>query len=130
MIHEDNLRQTPPFFRAALDKHWTEGATSGIVMPEDDIKVVSEYVGWLYRAICMENCTDDDGNYLSGQWETLAKLYVYGDQVQDARFCNAVLARMLDYIDKIALFPDEGAIQAVYEGTPVNSPVRRLFART
>ncbi|KAM3421414.1 hypothetical protein BST61_g1808 [Cercospora zeina] len=128
-IHEDNLRQSSPFFRAALDKHWKEGTTDEIVIPEDDIKVVSEYVDWLYRAICMEHCADENGNYPSEQWKTLAKLYVFGEKVQDARFSNAVLARMLDYIDNTGFFPGECAIQTVYEGTPVGSPVRQMFAR-
>ncbi|PPJ58588.1 hypothetical protein CBER1_06682 [Cercospora berteroae] len=126
-IHEDNLRQSSQFFRAALDRHWREGTSGEIRLPEDHVEIVSAYVDWLYRGTCMEDCLNEDGDYVCEMWQTLAKMYVFGEKIQDARFSNVVLARMLDYIDKSGSSPGELAIRTVYEGTTVHSPVRQLL---
>ncbi|KAF7195446.1 hypothetical protein HII31_03338 [Pseudocercospora fuligena] len=122
-IHEDQLRASSPFFQAALDKRWKEGAILEISMPEDSIDVVIAYINWLYKDK-MPHCEDPDQ-------VLFAELYTFGERILDDAFCNTVLSEILFKMEKLDMgtrhIPGGPFIHKLYAGTTDESPARACF---
>ncbi|CAK1359865.1 uncharacterized protein RHO25_003217 [Cercospora beticola] len=80
-VREDKLRQTSNFFRAVLDKHWKEGATGEVALPEDRLEIVMAYVEWLHRSTLMEQSADEGRKYSDATWLKLIRMYIFGDKI-------------------------------------------------
>jgi hypothetical protein len=135
IVHESVLRGSSDFFRAALEKQWQEGRERKIHLPEDRLEVVEAYVEWLYsqKVTSMSGKATSDivENEMPMEHEHIARLYVFGEKVQDDDFCDAALAMFLALIgrnfDGDHYLPSSGAILIIYNGTSDGSPIRKLL---
>lgn len=75
--------------------------------------------------------------------EVLAELYIFGEKILDARFCNAVMHGLVDNFTAFASYEDKNLTKEpraavlsidicneLYEGTSSTSPVRRFLVDT
>ncbi|KAI5360922.1 putative SKP1/BTB/POZ domain superfamily protein [Septoria linicola] len=113
--HETLLKDHPPFFAAALDAKWKEGQTREIKLPEDDPDAVTVY--W--------DEEDDKPNF-----DLLVRVYVFGEKVQDERFCDVVMSALCQARDTpdqqgARYIPGTSVITDLYDGSPAGSPARR-----
>ncbi|KAF7187847.1 hypothetical protein HII31_10747 [Pseudocercospora fuligena] len=131
-IHEAILSEHSPYFRAALDDKWRESSRI-MELPFDEVDVVAAYIHWLYfkrvasKPISPPELPMDDGEYL-----TLARLYCFGEKVQDDAFCDDVMTAMTLKTDDIAedgtrTFPSHSAVMALYNGTTNHSVARQFM---
>lgn len=79
-IHEDILRDHSPFFKAALDKKWLDGATREIKLPDDTAEVVAAYVDWLYSRRLELDVPKDTKGRPEPESELVARLYCFGEK--------------------------------------------------
>jgi hypothetical protein len=49
LVHSTYLTVRSEFFRAALSKHWKEGQSRVIKLPEDDPTTVAQYLDFVYK---------------------------------------------------------------------------------
>ncbi|KXS94937.1 hypothetical protein AC578_6133 [Pseudocercospora eumusae] len=131
-IHEDNLCEFSPFFRAALEnKRWKEGREGEVDLPDDHVDTVTAYAHWLYHQEISDATLEWDDK-LEPDHEFLISLWLFGDKVQDDKFCDAVLCKCLDAIEDGRLgthvFPSVDAVRLAYEGTTAASPLRQCLA--
>lgn len=132
-VHEVVLKETSGFFQAAVKKEWKEGSQRIIDMPEDTPEVVSVYVDWLYsdRIYPKTGELPVDAGTHGAESEHLAKLYVFGEKIQDDCFCDAVVTALTKHIDRKTssgrFGPSNEAVKVMMEGTARNSPGRRLM---
>lgn len=140
-IHEDIIKETSPFFRAALDKKWDTGQTRAIELRDDTSEVVSCYVDWCYsKHIHSSKPVPPTGLKRTDiQAETifLAKVYVFGEKIQDDAFCDVVITAMAEMADQKFYresnpnpwfhYADPVTISIIYNGTTADSPARRFL---
>lgn len=134
IVHADYLTLRCPFFAAALsNRTWKEAQTRVIKLPEEDPSAVGLYLDWVYRDRLPTHShypVDQAGAvYLS-----LAKLYVFGERVLDVAIRNAIVEDFIAFSSVInhglpgyQYYPSAAAIDAIYEGTTEESPMRRLL---
>lgn len=135
-IHAEVLEKQSPFWKSALKKCWEEGAEGKIKLPEDDQDAVSTYLEWIYSSIIETNPLRNDEmsvKELDAEFEHLARVYVFGEKIQDKEFCNRTMDRILNRAAGLALFsdivccyPTTKAVKIIYDGTPEGSPAREL----
>lgn len=126
------------FFTAAPKKEWKEGQTRTIELPEDDTKTVTQYLDFIYKGLLVSHSIQH-GNDLKEAYSKkaelqlmLCQLYIFGERVLHSSLRNAIVK---EHIRLMALKDDNGShwypnwisAKAVYEGTPANSPMRRLM---
>lgn len=119
------MRQSSPFFRAALDKKWQEGVQGLIKLPDDSVEVVTAYLDWLYTKKLEFS---QEGTAQGAFWEHLARLYVFGEKIQDDAFCDQVLQAIVlraDGDDNST--PTYAAIGIFYGSTTENAPIRQFI---
>ncbi|KAK5132648.1 hypothetical protein LTR08_008770 [Meristemomyces frigidus] len=129
-VHERILRSHSSFFNAALSKAWKEGAERQITLPEADADAFNAYVHWLYdrKSIVVE------GFGAAFVYLLYAKMYAFGEQILDSMFQDAVITAIVETSRRPSskdprqrTFPDNDAIEIIYDQTPLGSPARRLF---
>ncbi|KAM0710193.1 hypothetical protein Q7P35_002555 [Cladosporium inversicolor] len=133
VAHERCLTKNSEFFQAALKKEWAEGQTRLIMIPEDDLATMTDYLTFTYShelptSKLVDKCpplTDDD-------WTSLAKLCILGERALDTCIRNAVvveIARMSTTLDVEGHmnFMGTAASNMLFDGTPEGSPIRRLI---
>ncbi|KAK5734334.1 hypothetical protein LTR17_008998 [Elasticomyces elasticus] len=134
-VHESLLRPHSAFFDAALNKCWKEGNEKIIRLPEEELRIVTKYVQFLYTSkIHIDKTKDWIPRYSSAgipEHLALAELYVFGERVQDVTFKNATMAAWVARVCEPVTgekydFPDNKAIDMIYEGTTSGS-LARLF---
>lgn len=135
-VHAGILEGHSAFWKSALKKCWEEGAEGKIKLPEDDRDAVSTYLEWIYSSIIeispLRN-EDMSAKELDAEFEHLARVYVFGEKIQDNEFCNRTMDRILHRVTGLALFsdvvccyPTTKAVKIIYDGTPEGSPAREL----
>ncbi|KAF7195421.1 hypothetical protein HII31_03313 [Pseudocercospora fuligena] len=129
-IHQADLAEHSPFFKAALDAKWREGQTREISLPEDEPDVVVIYLDWLSSKdvplFLSESKTPD--------YTLLFKVYIFGDKVKDDAFCDRVLSmvcRGLDLKDAKGdvRSPAPSKLKFLYDRTLPSCPLRALIAQ-
>lgn len=105
-----------------LDKHWKEGGTGVVKMPEDRSDVLIAYINWLYTKVISPFAKGRGDDYAR-----LARLYVLGEKIQDDAFCDQILTVITKSIDTSNRNPGPPSIQIIYSGTPSGSPIRQLL---
>lgn len=136
LVHGTYLARDSEFFKAALKKEWIEGATRTIKLPEENPKVMADYVTYTYSG---KPGTESD--YLKDHGESsdynrnfllLAALYVCGERFINTSIQQAVVKdyfRLSNVLDKNGKrwFPGLGIVNDIYLGTPEDCPGRRLM---
>ena len=140
-VHENTLRQTSAFFKAALEQQrWKEGVSGVIELPSDDElsevdpAVFDAYLQWLYSGKVDYKCdiTEKTRESHNVEFVKLAHMYVLGEKVQDDTFCDAVIDTTIDKImyhlaDGTRWFATTDPVNIIYGGTPTGSPARRFL---
>lgn len=108
-----------------LDKHWKEGGTGVVNMPEDRSDVLIAYVNWLYTNVIPPFTTGPSDDY-----GRLARLYVFGEKIQDDAFCDQVTTVIAKGFDSFNYRPSPTTTNLIYSGTPAGSPIRQLLLET
>jgi hypothetical protein len=127
-VHESFLTGSSLFFKNALSGDWIEAKTRRVNLPEEEPAVFHDYVHFLYRRTL---CVKSDSNDGIDEQESLLKLYVLAEKLQDMDMKNVVMEAMYNCFCEICTgenhTPNVECIRIVYEGTPAGSPMRRLL---
>lgn len=132
-VHEVVLKETSGFFKAAVKNEWKEGSQRVIDMPEDTPEVVSAYVDWLYSDKMLPSAGEPPKDVKTHVRESnyLAKLYVFGEKIQDDSFCDAVITAFTKHLDHKIIGSRHtvgvDAVETMMAGTPQGSPGRRFI---
>ena len=145
-VHEDIIKEKSEYFRKAFNEQWAEGKSRVIKMVDDEPEVIGDFVDWLYGSkmivsVDNDNCDLEDRMAVySCQYDQLAKLYIFGEKIQDNRLCNDVVSAIIDLINQstegfddtnlpLAIYPVFPSVVAkIYGGTPQGSPARTFLA--
>lgn len=144
LVHEGVVKESSEFFKAALNKQWKEGTERKIDLPDDCPHVVADYIEWLYskeieftyksKGPSAIQKFDDIQKEISNDYHHLARLYVFGEKIQDDSFCNRALSTMIEVCtdspmvtNGSKLYPSNTTIPIIYAGTPAGSPARRFL---
>ena len=95
-------------------------------MPEDDPNVFRHYVKWLYSKeppFAEERSSPKDPEYFT----VILKLCIFAEVRDIPPLYNAVIDRLLSICKTSNILPT-CCSSLVYENSPQNSPLRRLFA--
>ncbi|KAF2000438.1 hypothetical protein P154DRAFT_435014, partial [Amniculicola lignicola CBS 123094] len=122
-IHTSLLCSSSAFFQTSLKKEWEDMRKDSktIALQHDDPDAFRMYAHWLY---CRKFPLADDRDEAYVQ---LAKAYVLGESLLDAKFKNTILDSIITATTTFDYFPVGQPITIIYEGTPVESPARRLM---
>ena len=90
---------------------------------------MAAYIDWLYSSVVASILPEpaDDECQLAREFHALAKLYVFGEKVQDDYFCDATLRAIMALSKKRSACPAPDSAIVIYEGTPEGSPARLLL---
>ncbi|KAK4495742.1 hypothetical protein PRZ48_013010 [Zasmidium cellare] len=127
-VHETLLRDNSEFFQGALERKWENGQPREIELATDEINVVTAYVDYLYSKSVKVDRTEaghTDFNFL-------AHLYCFGEEILDSGFCDAVMTALLAHIDQRNkkggfTYPGEEMVNIVYNNTAADSLMRRFL---
>ncbi|KAM0715783.1 hypothetical protein Q7P37_008297 [Cladosporium fusiforme] len=132
------LLKSSHFVTVALKKHWKEGQTGIIILPDEDPCEMTHYLCWVsFRSLPTDFYKANgpvpfQGDAPGNAYTLLVKLYVLGERQQDVGFRQALLdeiIRLTNIVDddSQAYFPSTSHINALYEGNLEDSPARHLF---
>jgi hypothetical protein len=132
--HGHRLARTSQFFTTELKKERPEGQAHIVSLPEEDVNTVTRYLDFVYgeglptvHTIIYEDLDAYDDAYLQ-----LFELYTFAERVLDTEVQHAIIKEtlrltVLQSSDGQNWLPDDRSISLVYQGTPANSPARRLL---
>lgn len=132
-VHEDVIKERSKPLKQALERQWVEGQPRELHMPDVRPDVLEGYVDWMYGSDTIgtqykELSIEQD---VHAAYLLLARLYVFGEDMEDPKFCNAVMENMTKLCDTrtgiFAVRPSNEAIKVIYEGTPSGSPARAFL---
>lgn len=135
IAHAHRLSKTSGFFQAALKKHWKEGQTRIIELPEEKPEYVLYYLDFAYQGILPSHDVED-GNDMrdAGGRHTriIRELYMFGERMVDSSLRNAIIKEMIRLSslkddDKHRWIPNWHTAAKVYQSTAAGSPIRRLM---
>jgi hypothetical protein len=119
------LSKSSQFFQRATKPEWDELRDQpGTINVEGKPDVFQHYLNWLYSGSIP--CQSDDLG-LVGTYLLLAKLYVLGEELVDIKFKNCILDTFIATTSSHREYPIANCITTIYDGTPANSPARRLM---
>jgi hypothetical protein len=129
LVHACHISKNSEFFRTALKKEWLEGQTRIITLPVDDPKTVTHYLNFTYSGELPSEpleagCKETRVRHVH---EHLANLYTLGVRLLDNVVRTAVIKRFLQIHDIAEDFPDQHAVDIIYQGTSDEDPARRLM---
>ena len=134
MAYGHRLARTSQFFTTELQKELPEGETRTIHLPEEQVDTVLRYLDF----VCEEGLptkyttTYDALDAYEDAYSHLFELYTLGERVLDAEVQRAVVTETLwlsslESSDGERWLPDDRAISVIHQGTPVDSPARRML---
>jgi hypothetical protein len=132
--HGHRLARTSQFFTTELQKDLLEGQTPTIYFPEEQVDTVTRYLDF----ICGEGLptehtrTYDDLEAYEDAYFHVFELYTFAERVLDAEVQRAVVTEtlwlcLLQSENGERWLPEDRAISVIYQGTPVDSPARRML---
>jgi hypothetical protein len=129
-IHMNLLLWTSEFLKAALKKEWTQAEPRVIDLADEDPDIFKVYATFLYKQKFANKLFVKD-RPKTADWTTLTKSYVLGEKLLDAEFEDFIteMVAQAKWCDE-DLLETAGAsnIHTMYEGTPLASKGRMLFA--
>lgn len=138
-VFASTLTRRSKFFEKALSDGWKEAEDRVVKLPEVDPSVFNLY---LHHVLCgnfpvvAENtpskCSETKIYLGRSERLQLSKLYVLAELLQDTTTKNKTLKAFIASMFKIRqgggwTIPNIQAIRVIYEGTPPESPMRRLL---
>ncbi|KAL1792841.1 hypothetical protein ACET3X_009348 [Alternaria dauci] len=137
-VHDGILCYSSKFFQNALKPGWTNmnAESRTIDLSNYPVGTVSDYIKWLYTNkisidLRLEAAEDDDeerAEQIEEIFIALARAYVFGGKIIDARYKNAVLQKLFKAQKILDWHMGSESVEIIYEGTPPESPLRRLVA--
>lgn len=137
-VHEDLLRSSSNYFRAALREHWEEGASGSVDLPEVDAKAFAVYVKWLYTGHLYLTGGPDEGLWDLGKYPVPLRnteelrwvdCYRAGDYLQDADFKDALIDAVVQLYNRTSYLEKRRMptyFASVYNWTTTTSPHRNF----
>ncbi|KAI8939473.1 hypothetical protein NX059_003246 [Plenodomus lindquistii] len=139
-VHQSVLCQYSKFFQAATKPRWSEYRKKPIDLSEDDPDIFALYVQWLYTGLVAVkskredtdvedslNFEEDDTaiEFQDISKRTLVKCYLLGEKLMDTVYQDTIMSTLL----KTASMgiPTYDTIRIAYQGTNINSPLRKLM---
>lgn len=123
-VHKLFICQYSPFFDAAFNGDFEEGATQELDLPDTDPSAFSILVDWLYTQRVTPIQSDGDEN---PELTRLIKLWILADRFLIPRLQNETLAAMHALDDEKQSLRSFSWMYA-YDNTTEGSPLRRYFA--
>ncbi len=126
-VHRQILCNTSSYFDAALNGNFKEAKQGRVEMLEDDVNTFKNFQYWLYsREIHVEEGNEIYESNNNKQWDMLIDLFIFGEARGIPGLQNAAIDGLIDEMHaknelRVA------AIRRIYENTPENSPLRRLY---
>jgi hypothetical protein len=120
-----------------MKPEWTnmQAGPNMIDLPDDPVDVVSDYIKWLYydtipdkQYEAVANTHEERAEEAEKVFVVLAEAYVFGEKIVDMKYKNAVLQTMFTAQKAFRWNMGPESVKIVYEGTPPQSPLRRLIA--
>jgi len=116
-------------FRAALKKEWTEGQTRTIKLPEEKPEIVAQYLDYVLGEGLPTRSTKNDCRE-GAVYDVLGELYGLGERFLDSQLRNAIIDEIVRFTTVGGyprVYPQDDAINTIYECTTDGSPARRLL---
>lgn len=107
---------------------WKEAQERTIPLPEDDPGVFSVYQSWLYIGL-IHTRPKNTPSTPDGEYRTLVKAYILGEKFMDSNFKDSIADAIVEKLHSLRRF-DTGLTDLVFENTPPQSPLRRLWLDT
>ena len=135
IIHESYIARNSDFFRAAMKKEWIEGQTRIVKLPEEtDIECFVHYLNFAYHGKLPTesiNTVAEEG-FTDAPYDALGKIYVIGERMLDRSARNAIVREIMRLMttkspDGTRYYPASTCINAIYDGTSIGSPMRRMI---
>lgn len=130
-VHEHLICSSSEFFKSAMNGNWETSTNRSVNLGEEDPELFDLYLHWLYSQTLLAQ-NDSPGHAGNAEYLQLAKAYVLGDMIQDAKFKDAVLDAMLFKSRSLASdgkywYPVGPVIRYIYDRTLESSKARRLL---
>jgi hypothetical protein len=106
------------------------GEPDYLVITKCGNKDVTTYVHWLYTGkIPTSACDQERGTITDPIWIDLSNAYVFGEEINDRRYQQAVIENMAQLQNDSLLYPPAKVFSIIYYGTPEDStPIRMLLS--
>ncbi|KAF9641031.1 hypothetical protein BFW01_g12837 [Lasiodiplodia theobromae] len=131
IIHKDILCASSDFFKNACKEPWKESA--GVVeLSGTEPRLFEVYARWLYSPDVLNLMekpvvtTAANGAISVPAYEPLFHLYALGDMLQDSKFKNAILDKIVE-VRRLVNYHPICFSAFVYSELPPSSPLRRLY---
>ena len=113
-----------------------EGQERKINLPDDDFDVIAAYIKWAssgnIEPVPTAPPTPVTGDEVLAANLLLAKLYIFGHKITYDQLCNDTISAWTVFLQRkredgrpVAV-PGGLALQVIYKGTPIGSPLRRF----
>ncbi|PVH95395.1 hypothetical protein DM02DRAFT_690285 [Periconia macrospinosa] len=122
-VHESLLCDNSEFFRAKTKAIWEASATGTIDLSDEDPSIFKIFAHFVYT----RKVEFKKGGNPSQPFQNLIKSYILGEKLLAPSFQNAIIKALVKYQAEKDKFPGNDAIKLAYEGTPSNSPLRKLL---
>ena len=122
-VHETILCANSERLERALNRTWSESEERVVTLQDTEPDVFTLYLSLIYGNHSPEGINDR----LKSKLKNMVKLYVLCEKSEDIRGKNAMLEVILGEIRNRYTLPSTSTTKIIYEGTPRNSPIRKLF---
>lgn len=126
VLHESLIAPQSEFVRRAMRGDWKEAQDRIIPLPEDLPDAFAVYQQWAYTKKIYSATKQCDIAKAAGEYSLLVRAYSLGDRLLDVEFKDAVIDSIIDKLLEQRRF-DTRLTNEVYENTPSDSPLRRLW---
>jgi hypothetical protein len=99
-------------------------------LTHEDPSLVKNYLTWINTGNIAAPKQTPYSGYKEGMaptMEHLAQCYGLGERLQDVKYRNAILCKILYHVATKRLFPGDRAVAIIYENTTRGSPARKLM---
>ena len=134
LVHASIICARSKFFQTAMNGRWLESDERSIKFEEDGPEIFSLYVHLLYKNwLPIMDESNTKGDHI--EFVVLAKLFVLAEKLMDVTSKNIILSSMIskrrhkreNATGRAYLVPRLDAVKLLYDGTPVQSPARKLM---
>jgi hypothetical protein len=134
IAHGHRLARTSQFFTTELRKELLGSQTRTLYFPEEQVDTITRYLDFISGEglPTQHTTTYEDLEAYEDVYFHLFQLYVFAERALDAEVQRAVVTEtlrlsLLQNNEGKRWLPEERAISVIYQGTPVDSPARRML---